>query len=177
MKSLLLILSATCASTSPTIQQLQTTQARINLEEQAYCYPKASKSRDDMLAGRYDHFGLKDMPTLVYPFCLHAKELGNRLGMWFGQHFSLPTKPSVTHELEVTCFYPTNPLLTPIHFFLYNFIPQYRQLLCRSDMRGCCRAALCRRSQDLRPSRQPQQRHWSGRRSLADQHAAAPAWA
>lgn len=68
--------------------KLVAAQLKINTEEEAYCYRKDSKTREDLHRARYvnSNFGLdgeSTRNTLVYPFCLHTKELGNRLGNYF----------------------------------------------------------------------------------------------
>jgi len=79
--------SAATAETLVTPQLLREAQAKINAGEAPYCYPKHSNAREDMSSGRYASYysALGGQPTLAYPFCLHTKELGNRLGNYFAE--------------------------------------------------------------------------------------------
>lgn len=57
---------------------LRNAQARIN-ETESLCYPNHSGTKQAYLSGKWAEY-LGQTETLVYPFCLHTKELGNKLG-------------------------------------------------------------------------------------------------
>jgi hypothetical protein len=64
------------------MEKLKSAQAKINAEEEPHCYDR-SNSKKHYESGTYDRFGLEGTNTLVYPFCLKTKELGNKLGNYF----------------------------------------------------------------------------------------------
>ena len=66
-------------------EKLFTAQKRINKEEGAYCYTSHTNTMKKYISGTYDVFGLADAQTLVYPWCLTTRELGNKLGNYFSE--------------------------------------------------------------------------------------------
>ena len=76
----------TNAAEGPVLSEavLREAQRRINAGEAAHCYDRSS-SRKHYEQRKYDSLApeLQNTQTLVYPFCLKVKELGNKLGNYF----------------------------------------------------------------------------------------------
>lgn len=66
-----------------TESKLKLAQEMIDSKEEAHCWNSHSNAKKKFLDGHYDKFGLDGIPSLVYPFCLYTKELGNKLGNYF----------------------------------------------------------------------------------------------
>ena len=73
------------SSGSGMLSKLQAAQKKINEDEDVHCYTDHSNTKNAYLKGLYDNFGLEDSQTLVYPFCLKTRELGNKLGNYFSE--------------------------------------------------------------------------------------------
>ena len=65
--------------------KLQAAQKRINKEEPPYCYTSHTNTMKKYSNGNYDSYGLDGTETLVYPWCLTTRELGNKLGNYFSE--------------------------------------------------------------------------------------------
>ena len=64
--------------------QLIIARDRVNATEAPHCFHKASGTTAAYLKGKYKaQLGATVENTLVYPFCLETRELGNRLGNYF----------------------------------------------------------------------------------------------
>ena len=68
-----------------TESKLKAAQKRINKEESPYCYTSHTNTMKKYHSGNYDGYGLGGTETLVYPWCLTTRELGNKLGNYFAE--------------------------------------------------------------------------------------------
>ena len=66
-------------------EDLRKVQASINHQEKPFCFPNHSNSKKWYLSGKYIDYGLQHLETLLYPWCLTTKELGNKLGNYFNE--------------------------------------------------------------------------------------------
>jgi hypothetical protein len=81
--ALALLLRCCCASPVPASPALLSAlQQRIQANVSAFCYHGASGTKNAFNAGTYKPY-TEHHNILVYPFCLEARELGNRLGNYF----------------------------------------------------------------------------------------------
>jgi hypothetical protein len=66
-----------------TSRQLEEIQSQINNSTNPFCYPSHSKTKDNFKKNVWNAFTGNSLSTIVYPFCVATKELGNRLGNYF----------------------------------------------------------------------------------------------
>ncbi len=82
---IVLSLSLASSEDSGIESKLNAAQKRINKEEPPYCYTSHTNTMKKYSSGNYDSYGLADTETLVYPWCLTTRELGNKLGNYFSE--------------------------------------------------------------------------------------------
>jgi hypothetical protein len=69
--------------TDNTSRQLEEIQSRINNATNPFCYQSHSKTKENFKKKEWKDFTGDSISTIVYPFCVATKELGNRLGNYF----------------------------------------------------------------------------------------------
>lgn len=75
--------TARVASLYNTSQQLEDIQSRINNSTNPFCYNSHSRTKDSLKNKEWTNFIKSSITTIVYPFCVTTKELGNKLGNYF----------------------------------------------------------------------------------------------
>lgn len=66
----------------PTNENLKNIQTLINNTSAPFCYHSHSGTKQAYVKNSWKSF-TGDFKAIIYPFCLHTKELGNRLGNYF----------------------------------------------------------------------------------------------